>query len=200
MIPLQFALRRRMMSGVGAFEFTYTGHFTDKIEGANRVIKFTSSGTLNVSGSVVADVYLLAGGGGAADAYDKSSWDGYHLASGGGGGNQVIANYRISAGEYNLVIGQGGSRCTMSGSRYNDSTGATQGGQTSGFGYTCSGGGYGVAGYNWKAGKGGSPNGGDGYLLADSANVAGGSPNGGGVRLGTSQNGGDGYITLTIPV
>lgn len=52
-------LRRRLMMGGGAFEFTYTGHFTDKIEGSKRVIKFTSSGTLNVSGSVVADVYLL---------------------------------------------------------------------------------------------------------------------------------------------
>ena len=196
MIPM---LRRRLMAGSGAFEFTYTGHFTDKIEGTNRVIKFTSSGTLNVSGSVVADVYLLAGGGGAADAYDSSSWGGYRLASGGGGGNQIIANYRISAGEYNLVIGQGGSRCTMSGDRNHNSLGATQGGQTSGFGYTCSGGGYGVAGYDWIAGKGGSPNGGDGHLLADSANVAGGSPNGGGVRLGTSNNGGNGYITLTIP-
>lgn len=199
MIPLQFALRRRMMSGGGAFEFTYTGQFTDKIEGSNRVIKLTSSGTLNVSGSVVADIYLLAGGGGAADAYDKSSWDGYRVASGGGGGNQTIEKYKLRAGEYNIIIGKGGSRCKMSGDRNHDSTGATNGGDTIGFGYTCSGGGHGTAGYNTIAGAGGSPNGGAGNIAYEHT-LQGGSPNGGSVRLGTSYDGGDGYITLTIPV
>lgn len=84
-------LRRRLMSGGGAFEFTYTGHFTDKIEGSKRVIKFTSSGTLNVSGSVVAVLYLLAGGGGAQ--YDTGyenvmSGEGVHYENNfiGGGG------------------------------------------------------------------------------------------------------------------
>ena len=182
MIPLQFALRRRMMSGGGAFEFTYTGQFTDKIEGSKRVIKLTSSGTLSVSGSVVADVYLLAGGGGSQRSDGPTG-------GGGGGGNQTLTKFRIAEGSYPISIGNGGQ-----GGLTTDDYGAVYcahpGGNTSGFGYTVTGGGGGCAGaYSARGGAGGSPNG-----IAGSTS-GGGSPNG-----GWGGRGGDGYITLTIPI
>lgn len=188
-------LRRRLMMGGGAFEFTYTGHFTDKIEGANRVIKFTSSGTLNVSGSVVADIYLLAGGGGAQ--YDT----GYeNVMSGGGGGNLTVNDFMLSNGTYNLVIGMGGNAYT---GKYTNGKYSGDGGETTGFGYTCTGGtGGGEQSYTPYGGTGGKPNGGNGSTPGKGVlrSVAGGTPNGGSISNPIRANsGGDGYITLTIP-
>lgn len=175
-------LRRRLMGGRGAFEFTYTGQFTDNIEGSNRVIKLISSGTLNVSGSVVADVYLLAGGGGSQYSEEKAG-------GGGGGGNQTLTKLRIAEGSYSISIGKGGN----AGYSTNDymTYCAGTGGSTSGFGHTVTGGGGGcILQYGGvRGGAGGSPNG-----IAGSTS-GGGSPNGGWRRKG-----GDGYITLTIPI
>lgn len=193
----QFALRRRMMlAGGGAFEFTYTGQSTDKIEGSKRVIKFTSSGTLNVSGSVVAVLYLLAGGGGAQ--YDT----GYeNVMSGGGGGNLTVNDFMLSDGTYNLVIGKGGGGCA---GKYTNGKCSGDGGDTMGFGYTCTGGtGGGESLYTPYGGTGGKPNGGNGSTPGQGVlrAVAGGKPNGGSISNPIQANsGGDGYITLTIPV
>ena len=193
----QFALRRRMMlAGGGAFEFTYTGQSTDKIEGSNRVIKFTSSGTLNVSGSVVAVLYLLAGGGGAQ--YDT----GYeNVMSGGGGGNLTVNDFMLSDGTYNLVIGKGGGGCA---GQYVNGKCSGDGGDTTGFGYTCTGGtGGGENLYTPYGGTGGKPNGGNGSTPGQGVlrAVAGGKPNGGSISNPIQANsGGDGYITLTIPL
>lgn len=196
-ISKEWALRRRMMTtGGGAFEFAYTGQFTDKIEGSERVIKFTSSGTLNVSGSVVADLYLLAGGGGAQ--YDT----GYeNVMSGGGGGNLTVNDFMLSNGTYNLTIGKGGGAYT---GEYTNSKRSGDGGDTTGFGYTCTGGtGGGENGYTPYGGTGGNPNGRNGSTPGKGVlrPVAGGTPNGG--SIGNSMqaySGGAGYITLTIPV
>lgn len=171
-----------MMAGGGAFEFTYTGQFTDKIEGSKRVIKLTSSGTLDVSGSVVADVYLLAGGGGAQRSESLTG-------GGGGGGNQTLAKFRIAEGLYSISIGKGGQG-GLTTDDYGNVYCAHPGGSTSGFGYTVTGGRGGCAGkYSASGGTGGSPNG-----VAGSTS-SGGSPNG-----GWPYSGGDGYITITIPV
>lgn len=174
-------LRRRLMSGGGAFEFTYTGQFTDNIEGSNRVIKLTSSGTLNVSGSVTADVYLLAGGGGSQYSDDQSG-------GGGGGGNLMLTKLRIAEGTYPISIGKGGNAGATTSSYIMYCAGG--GGNTSGFGHTVTGGGGGCSsGDSARGGAGGSPNG-----IAGSRS-GGGSPNG-----GWKSKGGDGYITLTIPI
>lgn len=202
MIPM---LRRRLMSGGGAFEFTYTGHFTDKIEGTNRVIKFTSSGTLNVSGSVVADVYLLAGGGGGAVMGNVGT-----VAGGGGGGNNSF-DVVVNAGEYKIVVGKGGTGSAKSYFVGDEVAAASAGGDTSAFGSTVTGGtGAVIAGSsNPQAGIGGQPNGSNGQTAsawaADaSVQAEGGSPNGGAAERAnknsySAHNGGDGYITLTIP-
>lgn len=193
MIPLQFALRRRMMmAGGGAFEFTYTGQFTDKIEGSKRVIKLTSSGTLNVSGSVVADVYLLAGGGGASNHL-------YAAGGGGGGGNQTITNYTIKSGVYDVTIGQGGKGTFWTSEGDDNWRYASPGGDTSIFDYTCTGGGGGGATSAFgSGGYGGTPNGKNGGYNSYGESAGGGSPNGGGSP--GVLDGGNGHITLTIPL
>lgn len=208
MIPIQFALRRRMMmAGGGAFEFTYTGQFTDKIEGSKRVIKLTSSGTLDVSGSVVADVYLLAGGGGGVSAAA------YNIATlgcgGGGGGGYQTVEMRIVTGTYEIVIGSGGAGKH---SQQNFAVIASDGGDTIAFGVKSSGG----KGANVNCasnhqyangGLGGSPNGLSGNAKwGVNQTASGGSPNGGDGKTGnyassgSANNGGDGYITITIPI
>ena len=179
------ALRRRMMMGGEAFEFTYTGQFMDEIEGANRVIKFTSSGTLTVSGSVIADIYLLAGGGGGSQEY------GYNGYSGGGGGNRTVINHRITAGAYSLTIGTGGN--AMKSGKAGDGT------DTTGFGYRVTGGSGGST-RGAHIGVGGTPNGGNGTYVYKEGTAVGGYPNGGSASAYIINNGGNGYITITIPV
>lgn len=185
-------LRRRLMGGSGAFEFTYTGQFTDKIEGSKRVIKLTSSGILDVSGSVAADIYLLAGGGGAAN-------HSYAAGGGGGGGNQTITNYTIKSGVYDVTVGQGGQGTLWTGEGDDTWRNASSGGNTSIFGYTCTGGGGGGATSAFgRGGSGGTPNGKQGGYNSYGESAAGGSPNGG--KSPGNLKGGDGYITLTIPI
>ena len=190
MIPMQYALRRRMMmAGSGAFEFTYTGQFTDNIEGSNRVIKLISSGILQVSADVDVDVYLLAGGGGAIMwAY---SHGGPYIGRNGGNGGSINKSLVLTAHyPYEVTIGEGGTghyRATIS-SDWQHTSGT--GGQTQAFGLTCTGGTgavkYGTDSSKFYDGTNGSP-----YN---------GATNGG---RGQSQNtidGGDGYVTITIPI
>ena len=199
-------LRRRLMSGGGAFEFTYTGQFTDNIEGSNRVIKFTSSGTLNVSGSVMANVYLLAGGGGgvSAAAYNVATLG---CGGGGGGGHQTV-KMKIIAGVYDIIIGAGGAGNS---SQQNSAVIASDGGDTIAFGITTTGGkgaNVNCSDNNQYAhgGAGGLPNGLNGSTAWGTFQTApGGAPNGGEGKTRnsptyTAQKGGDGYITLTIPI
>lgn len=196
-----------MREAGSAFEFTYTGQFTDNIEGSNRVIKFTSSGTLNVSGSVMADVYLLAGGGGgvSAAAYNIGTLG---CGGGGGGGHQTV-KMKIIAGVYDIIIGKGGAGKR---SQQNSAVIASDGGDTIAFGVKSSGGkGANVncsSGNQYaNGGQGGSPNGLSGNAKWGANQTAsGGSPNGGDGKTGifassgSANNGGGGYITITIPI
>lgn len=193
-IPMQAALRR-MIKPAGAFDFTYTGTFTDTIVDSNRVITLTSSGTLTVTGSKTCQLYLLAGGGGGA-------YQGYNVysASGGGGGNLLVSDFTIGQGDYNITIGKGGTKESAAGSFAR----ASNGGDTAGFGYTCTGGTGGVVdGKTTYPGSGGNPNGGNGNGGGYLQDAAGGTPNGGSITWAgglTVNDGGDGYITITIPI
>lgn len=192
-IPMQAALRR-MIKPVGAFDFTYTGTFTDTIIDSNRVITLTSSGTLTVTGSKTCQLYLLAGGGGGANtSYNAQN------ASGGGGGNLLVSDFEIGEGDYDITIGKGGAAAIEMKVAY-----AGSGGDTVGFGYTCTGGTGGGTNYGSNyPGAGGSPNGGNGNRGGYLDDVAGGTPNGGSITWvgGLKVNaGGDGYITITIPI
>ena len=204
MIPIQYALRRRMMVRSESFSFEYTGTFTDVINGSNRIITFTSSGILTVKGSITSEVYMLAGGGGAA--YALGYWD---IACSGGGGGYDTFTTELKPGDYPITIGTGGFAVNTSQVQSGLQVTGGTGGDTIAFGRTCTGGTGSTTGRTHSVGMGGSPNGENGRRKTVSGNnpmtVLGGAPNGGKLEVisGTSQqaySGGDGYIALTIPI
>lgn len=195
MIPIQYALRRRMMIKCDSkIELAYTGNYTDnRDENGIGIVQFTSSGTLTVlSGTATVSAYILGAGGGGAinvgSSYTSS-------ASGGGGGYQTV-EVDLAPSTYEIVIGLGGNAKNGKGA-------AGNGGDTVAFGITSTGGkgGY-AAGSSWQsvAGEGGSPNGNAGSkgALTDSATLPGGSPNGGSCAQSTVNSGGDGYVEITF--
>lgn len=197
-IPMQYALRRRMMIKCDSkIEFEYTGNYTDnRDENGVGTVRFTSSGTLTVlSGKATVSAYVLgAGGGGAFDAYNYNHF--YH-ASGGSGGYQTV-EVELTPGTYDVVIGVGGAGVD------GESGGNIQGrkgGDTTAFGTVSTGGNGGKAQYGGYGGTGGTPNGNSGsFVDTNSAvTIAGGSPNGGQATQWASKNrGGKGYVEITF--
>ena len=194
-IPMQYALRRRMMIKCDSkIEFEYTGNYTDNRD-ANGIgtVRFTSSGTLTVlSGTATVSAYILgAGGGGAFYAYSDSRL--IH-ASGGGGGYQTV-EVELAPGTYDVVIGVGGTGRASNGR-------GNKGGDTTAFGTVSTGGNGGYAAYVGSGGgTGGIPNGNSGSLVENdyTLTIAGGSPNGGQATQWASRNkGGDGYVEITF--
>ena len=114
-IPMQWALRRRMMmsalgSGidVASLSITYTGAYTDygmvtMSDGARyRLLAFTSSGTLSIEQPVNCEVCVVGGGA------NGGSTDGYGSNGGNGGAGAYLKNQSVSA--YNggsVVVGAG---------------------------------------------------------------------------------------------
>ena len=195
MIPMQYALRRRMMIKCDSkIEFEYTGNYTDnRDENGIGTVRFTSSGTLTVlSGTATVSAYILAGGGGGCVGTYYSD-----RRSGGGGGNQIV-EVKLAPGTYDIVIGAGGSSAT--GSRYVPTAGS--GGNTTAFGVTSTGGTG--ANNSSTAAPGGTPNGGNGKRsynngYTHTGSAAGGSPNGGASNSGnTVYAGGDGCVEITF--
>ena len=81
----------------GGTETTFTGNGTTGINGQNyKVHKFTANGTLTVTTGGACEVFVLAGGGGGCD-------------SGGGAGGLIQTPWSLSAGTYNVVVGNGGT-------------------------------------------------------------------------------------------
>lgn len=172
------------------FAFTYSGDFTDeRVDGVGDVT-LNTSGTLVTSGkTVTVSVYILAGGGGAGGGHQQGN--SYTKGSGGGGGNQTV-EVILEAGEpYLITVGAGGAA-------------SSDGGDTSAFGYTSTGG---KAAYSMQsttyAGAGGSPNGGRGKVGSGGnsmfmVNAEGGFPNGGAVSNGQSLAGGNGLVRITF--
>ena len=194
MIPMQYALRRRMMVCSGPFSFEYTGNYIDnRDENGVGTVRFTSSGTLTVlSGKNTVSAYILGAGGGGVFQYS-----GYRSASGGGGGFQTV-DVELSSGIYEIVIGTGGAG-KYSNNAASSNVGGT-GGKTTAFGYTSTGGtGGGTNGTDngTFAGSGGSPNGNSGTV---GLYKPGGSPNGGGSHRAdaAANSGGDGYVEITF--
>ena len=113
-IPIQYALRRRMMMAamasidVSALSITYTGAHTDygmvtMSDGARyRLLAFTGSGTLSIEQPVNCEVCVVGGGA------NGSSTDGYGSHGGVGGAGAYLKNQSVSA--YNggsVVVGAG---------------------------------------------------------------------------------------------
>ena len=145
-IPMQWALRRRMMmaalgSGidVAALSITYTGAHTDygmvtMSDGARyRLLAFTASGTLSIEQPVKCEVCVVGGGA------NGGSTDGYGSNGGVGGAGAYLKNQSVSA--YNggsVVVGAAQGISSIGGvsvaavSGKNGGTGA--GGNTAGTG------------------------------------------------------------------
>ena len=199
MIPLQFALRRRMMIKRDSkieFEFEYTGDYTDnRDKNGKGTVRFTSKGTLTVlSGTNTVSAYILGAGGGGLYVEGWSD----RSASGGGGGFQTV-DVELSPGTYAIVIGKGGAGRYAPKSSQSSSPAGGNGGKTTAFGYTSTGGNGGKLDgktYNAVAGRGGSPNGSSGSV----GRGRGGSPNGGASSHTTAadNSGGDGYVAITF--
>ena len=161
-IPMQWALRRRMMmaalgSGidVAALSITYTGAYTDygmvtMSDGARyRLLAFTSSGTLSIEQPVNCKVCVV--GGGANGAQQTSS-------GGDGGAGAYLKNQSVSA--YNggsVVVGAGQGISSIADVSVNavsgKSGGTGAGGNTAGTGDGISKYPFGDTGYSLWAGK-----------------------------------------------
>lgn len=108
-IPMQYALRRRMMMAVlgidvAALSITYTGAYTDygmvtMSDGARyRLLAFTSSGTLSIEQPVYCEVCVVGGGANGTKATSSEGGD--------GGAGAYLKNQSVSA--YNggsVVVG-----------------------------------------------------------------------------------------------
>lgn len=110
MIPIQYALRRRMMMAamasidISALSITYTGAYTDygmvtMSDGARyRLLAFTSSGTLSIEQPVNCEVCVVGGGANGTKATSHRGGD--------GGAGAYLKNQSVSA--YNggsVVVG-----------------------------------------------------------------------------------------------
>lgn len=182
-----------------ALEFTYSGNYTDNRVNGIGTVRLNTSGTLEVTnGKATVSAYILAGGGGGATRFNNSGYYYRYNAGGGGGGNQTVVA-ELTKGTYEIVIGAGGAG-NNGGSA--SSARAGDGGSTTAFGYTSTGGLGGYASGSATAGAGGSPNGSAGTTdsapSAEHVAASGGSPNGGGAVNSTVYAGGDGYVELTF--
>lgn len=191
-IPMQWALRRRMMMAVlsidvAALSITYTGAHTDygmvtMSDGARyRLLAFTASGTLSIEQPVNCEVCVVGGGANGAKATQSQGGD--------GGAGAYLKNQSVSA--YNggsVVVGAAQGISSIGGvsvaavSGKNGGTGA--GGKTAGTGDGISKYPFEDTGYSLWAGKPHCAGGGQG---SESDNKGGYNGGNGGT------NGGNGY-------
>lgn len=169
-------------------QYTYSG--ASRIEQISDGIKifFTTSGTLRFSrtGSGVWDLFLVGGGGGASHGTSN--------AGGGGGGGYTLTTVvnPIRNTDYLIEIGSGGDRRTVDESP----CAGLDGGATSAFGYTASGGKGGTLNssntcYGGNGGSGGGSRG-----ITNTLPGVGGSDGTDGGK-GSLSNGGTGQHTTT---
>ena len=162
-------------------EYSYTGNNLLVDDGnGNWRLKFLTSGTLvfNRIPSNLIDVFLVGGGGGNGNSERITDW----CAAGGGGYTYTAKNLSVQTGmEYEIIVGAGGTRPTVSNTQ-------TRGGTSSAFGFSAEG------GYSGKAFNGG--NGGSGGAGSNST-IPG--ANGGNGEAGTvyGAKGGIGQGTTT---
>jgi hypothetical protein len=158
---------------VAIFEppFTASGGNTTNSYAGFKSHTFTSAGTFVADVDGVVDILLVAGGGGG----------GTDNAGGGGAGGMIVVNdVSVSAGSYSIVIGAGGNAAlTSSGSGE-----MTNGGNTTGLGYTAIGGGYGGSGAGTALSKG-ADGGSGGGGAAESGTTYGNGTTGQGFRGGS---------------
>jgi len=164
---------------------TYSGA-TATADGNYRVLTFTSSGTFTPSivpiGTTI-DYLIVAGGGGGGTDMD--------VGGGGGAGGLLTGTITPTAQTYTITVGAGGAQgtgpdVTNAGAGSN----GTQGGNSSAFGLTTIGGGYGGT-RNQNGGSGGSGGGGGDFGGAGGTGTTGQGYAGGAAPGGNSNNGWD---------
>lgn len=186
------------------FVFSYTGEFSDNRVNGSGSIRLLSDGILTISTcSSPFAAYIIGGGGGGANIVASPEITGASLVSYrccGGGGGKMLIQLMPEPGDYNIVIGKGGKKSYVFGVK--GTATAEDGGSTSAFGYTCTGGMGGIAtntGETVRDTLGGSPNG-EAPTFAK-----GGAPNGGdasytideaGSLTYFANDGGSGYVDL----
>ena len=182
-----------LFSVTGGTTVNYTGY---------RAHVFTSSGSLVVTGTMIADFLLVAGGGGGGSTGDRTA------GGGGAGGYLYYTNISISAGTYAISIGGGGGSGTNGGNTIFSTYTAIGGGRGGGHPSTAGGsGGSGGGRYHNPAGSAGSGtsgqgNGGgpSGYDSGSGSGTFTGSGGGGAGAVGlsgTSSGGGNGGIGVS---
>lgn len=148
---------------------TYNGNYA--------IHTFTSNGTFQLTSPTSVNILVVGGGGG-----------GGHDGGGGGGGGQVgyQANYTLSAGSYNVIVGAGGAATTATGGATGLAALGKQGSASSFGSITAAGGGAGGG----KAGVGasGASGGGTGHT----GGTTGGSATAGYAGGGASSTAGGG--------
>ena len=164
-------------SGFSASDFTYTGSYMWVDDGNNNLrIKYLTSGVFTPKKNIIVDVFLVGGGGGGASITNATAGAG----GGGGGYTGTWMSVTLNANQaYSVVIGAGG-------------TSASNGGSTSGFGYSVNGGSSGTG--TVYGGAGGS--GGGGGANSSYAGGAGGT-NGSNGTNANNYYGGTGQGTTT---
>ena len=140
-------INRQKITKIILPEYSYTGDNLLVDDGnGNWRLKFLTSGTLvfNKIPSNLIDVFLVGGGGGNGNSVNIADW----CAAGGGGYTKTTKNITVQTGvEYEIIVGAGGTRPTVSNTQ-------TRGGTSTAFGISAEG------GYSGKAREGG--NGGSG--------------------------------------
>ena len=122
--------------------------------GGYRIHTYTTPGSATFSnltgGTIPMEILMIAGGGGGGS-----------IGGGGGAGGYIYGTTNIASAVYPLTIASGGSR---SGTSHGSTVVGTQGGNSTGFGLTAIGGGFGCGWASWSgnSGAGGSGGGGTG--------------------------------------
>lgn len=159
--------------------------------GGYRYHTFTTAGTFQTFASISVEYAVIAGGGagGAAGAG----------AGGGGAGGMLTGSTTLATNSYSIVIGAGASGPYYS----NYHTDLFNGSNSSGIGFTATGGGGGSSG-NIAGGNGGSGGGGNGgYVTAGGSGTSGqgnsGGAGAGGANYGAGGGGGKGSVGANAP-
>lgn len=184
MIPLQFALRRRMMINNNKVIFSYTGNCDIQ----DNCLRLLSSGTLIFNHSTVCDVFLVGGGAGGSGgaANTGGSYNYYYGGPGGGGGYTITKLQTDITGNLDIIvtIGNGGY-----GGNYDNSVWADNGPGAGGAGGPTSFGAYSASGGKpgsvYSGGNGGS-GGASGSKYANGG-IDGGNGGNGGNTVGIGQ-------------
>ena len=147
----------------------------------------TSDKSITFEKDTKCDILIVAGGGGG----------GMDMGGGGGGGGVIeLTNFTIKQGTHRITVGRGGNGAPAGGTNNQPSghhfkINATNGSESSFYGYTAIGGGYGGSSYQHhtlggQGGNGGSGGGSSGYLHDQLESKAGKGTAGQGFRGGYS--------------